>query len=281
MSSPEPRDEPANCTPASEGDIAVFPADAADVVPDTVQPPSIRVGPLVPLAAVFSLGIAIAPVLPVGSGGWAAAALVGLALGAVGPWVRLRYLRRPGLMAGFLCLGAQAVVVADRGAPPHHLSRLPEAALSASLLVEGWVAIPPDPQPPDTRDTRDIQRMRFVAEVTHLTLEGRRLPVTGRARLTVLGPPADVRYGDEVRGTFRLRHPRRFDNPGAFDYPAYLASQGVFLEGWTREPVEVTPASQGSRLLAAIFGVRTMLLQRLDAAMPPAQAGMLKATVPA
>jgi competence protein ComEC len=279
MSSAEPRDESANCTPASEGDIAVFPADAADLVPEAVPPPSIRIGPLVPLAVAFGLGIAAAPALPLGPAGWAAAALLGLAVAAVGPWVRLGRLRRPALVAGFFCLGAHAVVVAERGAPPHHVSRLPEAALVASLAVEGWVARPPDPQPPDTRDTHDMQRTRFVAEVTHLTLEGRRVPATGRARLTVLGPPLDVRYGDEVRGTFRLRHPRRFDNPGAFDYPAYLASQGVFLEGWTREPVEVIRASQGSRLLAAIFGVRTLLLQRLDAAMPPAQAGLLKATV--
>ena len=269
----------ANCTPASEGDIAVFPADAADAVPEAVPPPSTRIGPLVPLAVVFGLGIAAAPALPLGPAGWVAAALLGLALAAVGPWVRLRRLRWPALAAGFFCLGAHAVVVAERGAPPHHVSRLPEAALVASLAVEGWVARPPDPQPPDTRDTHDTQRTRFVAEVTHLTLEGRRVPATGRARLTVLGPPVDVRYGDEVRGTFRLRHPRRFDNPGAFDYPAYLASQGVFLEGWTREPVEVTRASRGSRLLAGIFGVRTLLLQRLDAAMPPPQAGLLKATV--
>ena len=279
MSSEEPRDQSANCTPASQGDIAVFPADAADTVPEAVPPPSTRIGPLVPLAAVFGLGIAAAPVLPLGPAGWVAAALLGLALAAVGPWVRLRRLRWPALVAGFLCLGAHAVVVAERGAPPHHVSRLPEAALVASLVVEGWVARPPDPQPPDTRDTHDTQRTRFVAEVTHLTLEGRRVPATGRARLTVLGPPVDVRYGDEVRGTFRLRQPRRFDNPGAFDYPAYLASQGVFLEGWTREPVEVTRASRGSRLLAGIFGVRTRLLQRLDAAMPPPQAGLLKATV--
>ena len=279
MSSAEPRDEPANCTPASKGDIAVFPADATDGVPETVPPPSTRIGPLVPLAVVFGLGIAAAPAIPLGPAGWAAAALFGLALGAVGPWVRLRRLRWPALVAGFFCLGAHAVVVAERGMPPHHISRVPEAALVAPLAVEGWVATPPEPQPPDTRDTRDIQRTRFVAALTHLTLEGRRVPATGRARLTVLGPPVDVRYGDEVRGTFRLRHPRRFDNPGAFDYPAYLASQGVFLEGWTREPVEVVRASQGSRLLAAIFGVRTLLLQRLDAAMPPAQAGLLKATV--
>ena len=66
MPSPEPCDEPANCTPASEGDIAVFPAD---VMQDVVPPSSIQVGPLVPLAAAFSLGIAIAPALPVGSGG--------------------------------------------------------------------------------------------------------------------------------------------------------------------------------------------------------------------
>ena len=275
MSSAEPWGEPSDSTPASQGDIAVFPPDA----PEAVPPPAARAGPLVPLAVAFGMGIAAAPALPLGPAGWATAALVGLALGAMGSWVRLRSLPWPALAAAFFCLGAHAAVVAERGMPPHHVRRLPEAALAASLAIEGWVATPPDPQPPDTRDTWDAQRTRFVAEVTHLTLEGRRVPATGRARLTVLGPPVDVRYGDEIRGTFRLRHPRRFDNPGAFDYPGYLASQGVFLEGWTRDPVEVTRASRGSRLLAAVFGVRSLLLQRLDAAMPPAQGGLLKATV--
>ncbi|MBS1116072.1 MAG: putative Metallo-beta-lactamase superfamily [candidate division NC10 bacterium] len=279
MSSLPSRDEPANCTPASEGGIAVFPADATDIATGTSPARSMRVGPLVSLAVAFGLGIAAAPALSLGPGVWAASALVGLALAAASAWARLRRLRRPALVAGFVCLGAYAAVVAERGAPAHHVSRIPEASLAAPLAVEGWVASPPDPQPPDTRDTRDAQRMRFVAEVTHLTLGGRRVAATGRARLTVLGPPVELRYGDEVRGAFRLRHPRRFDNPGAFDYPAYLASQGVFLEGWTRDPLEVVRASRGSRLLAGIFGVRTLLLQRLDAAMPPAQAGMLKATV--
>jgi competence protein ComEC len=234
---------------------------------------------LVPLAVAFGLGIAAAPALSLGPAGWAASALLGFAAAVAGPWIRLRSLCWPALAAGFFCLGAHAIVVAERGAPAHHISRLPEASLTAPLAVEGWVASPPDPHPSDTRDARDVQRTRFVAEVTHLTLEGRRVPAAGRARLTVLGPPVDVHYGDEVRGTFRLRHPRRFDNPGAFDYPAYLAGQGVFLEGWTREPVEIVRASRGSRLLDAVFGVRALLLQRLDAAMPPAQAGLLKATV--
>ena len=38
-------------------------------------------------------------------------------------------------------------------------------------------------------------------------------------------------------------------------------------------------APAGSGLLAAIFRVRALLLQRLDAAMPPVEAGLLKATV--
>ena len=279
MASPYPHPKLSNSTPVDGGDLAVFPptAPAQPVVPDRATFLGAR--PLVPLAVAFGLGIALAPALPLGSVGWAAAALVGLILGAIGPWVGARHLRWPGLLAGFLCLGAQAMVVALREAPPHHVSRLPEAALGAPILLEGWVAIPPDPQPPDTRDAADALRTRFVAEVTHLTLSDRRTSATGRARLTVLGPPLDLRYGDEMRGRFRLRHPRRFDNPGAFDYPAYLASQGIFLEGWTSEPVETLATPHGSRILAAVFRVRALLLQRMDAAMPAAEAGLLKATV--
>ena len=279
MASPYPQPEFDDSTPAGEGDLAVFPPTAPAQPADPDRARSLGARPLVPLAVAFGLGTALAPALPLGSVGWAAAALVGLLLGAIGPWIGARHLRWPGLLAGFLCLGAQAMIVDLREAPPHHVSRLPEAALGAPILVEGWVAVPPDPQPPDTRDAGDAPRTRFVAEVTHLTLGDRRVSATGRARLTVLGPPLDLRYGDEVRGRFRLRHPRRFDNPGAFDYPAYLASQGIFLEGWTPEPVEALATPHGSRILAAVFRVRALLLQRMDAAMPAAEAGLLKATV--
>ena len=279
MASPYPQSEPSDSTPTSEGDLAVFPPMAPAQPADPDRARSFCARPIVPLAVAFGLGIALAPALPLGSVGWAAAALVGLFLGAIGPWAGARHLRWPGLVAGFLCLGAQAMVVALREAPPHHLSRLPEAALGAPIPLEGWVAVPPDPQPAELRDAGDALRTRFVVEVTHLTLGDRRVSATGRARLTVLGPALDLRYGDEVRGHFRLRHPRRFDNPGAFDYPAYLASQGIFLEGWTQEPVEALATPHGSRILAAVFRVRALLLQRIDAAMPAAEAGLLKATV--
>jgi competence protein ComEC len=138
---------------------------------------------------------------------------------------------------------------------------------------------PPDPRPAEARDTADPERTRFVVEITRLRLGETWVATAGQARLTVVGEPPDVAYGDEVRGTFRLRHPRRFDNPGAFDYPAYLATQGIFLEGWTREPVETVRASRGSTILAFVFHLRSLLLRRLSAAMPPPEAGLLKATV--
>ena len=95
MSSLPSRDEPANCTPASEGGIAVFPADAADIATGTGPARSIRVGPLVSLAVAFGLGIAAAPALPLGPGVWAASALVGLALAVASVWARRRRLRCP------------------------------------------------------------------------------------------------------------------------------------------------------------------------------------------
>jgi competence protein ComEC len=165
------------------------------------------------------------------------------------------------------------------GQPANHVSRVPDPYLSSPVPLEGWVVAPPDPRPAEARDTADPERTRFVVEITRLRLGETWVATAGQARLTVVGEPPDVAYGDEVRGTFRLRHPRRFDNPGAFDYPAYLATQGIFLEGWTREPVETVRASRGSTILAFVFHLRSLLLRRLSAAMPPPEAGLLKATV--
>jgi competence protein ComEC len=249
----------------------------ADAVPAGAPPALAR--PMVPLAVAFGLGIALQVRLDFWPFAWTIAAAASLLAGGVASWLGRA---RPAfflLLLGFACLGAQAMAAADRGLPAHHVGRLPDAVLTTPVPLEGWVVLPPDPRPPEVRDAEDPERTRFVAEVTRVRLAGTWYPTTGGARLTVLGPPPTLAYGDLVRGTFRLRHPRRFDNPGGFDYPAYLATQGVFLEGWARDPIEAVAAPYGSRILAAIFRLRATLLQRLDAAMPAGQAGLLKATV--
>ena len=283
MSFPVRGDNPAHFTPANGGDLTLFPpatperSRAADW--------SRLARPLVPLTIAFSAGIVLARVLPFGSVWWAAGAFLLCLLGGAATFRGASRLGWPLLLGGFLCLGIHGTVAADREAPGNHVSRLPEPALAASILVEGWVTTPPDPRPPEIRDAGETARSRFVVEVTAINLGGERVPATGQARLTALtsfpalAPLPELHYGDEIRGRFRLRHPRRFDNPGSFDYPGYLAAQGIFLEGWTREPVEVVEASRGSRILAWVFRLRALILQRLDAAMSPGEAGLLKATV--
>ncbi len=252
------------------GDRGLSPAAPAERAPDR---------PLVPLATAFCLGIAFQHLCDLRPLPWTLAVGVALLLAGGLWWRGARRPLLPVLTLAFACLGGQAMALALFGQPANHVSRLPDPYLSSPIPLEGWVVGPPDPHPAEARDTPDPERTRFVVEVTRLRLGDTWVATTGQARLTVLGEPPEVSYGDEVRGTFRLRHPRRFDNPGAFDYPAYLATQGIFLEGWAREPVETVRASRGSTIFAFVFRLRALLLQRLGAAMPPPEAGLLKATV--
>jgi competence protein ComEC len=235
--------------------------------------------PLLPLALAFCVGIVLEDALALAPAIWLLAATATLVAAGVARWGGIRGLVLPLLVLGFGCLGGQAMAGALFGSPAYHLSRLPETSLDAPLPLEGWVVGPPDPRPAESRDAGDPERTRFVIEVTRVRLDEAWVRARGQARLTVLGEAIEVAYGDEIRGTFRLRHPRRFDNPGSFDYPRYLATQGIALEGWTRDAVEVLGASRGSPILAAIFRLRSLLLRRLDAAMPAPEAALLKATI--
>ena len=73
-------------------------------------------------------------------------------------------------------------------------------------------------------------------------------------------------YGQRVEIEARLRRPHNFNNPGSFDYAAYLARRNIF---WTASmprnaPVTVLPGRCGSRFMAGIFALRTAALDRID-----------------
>jgi competence protein ComEC len=106
-------------------------------------------------------------------------------------------------------------------------------------------------------------RERFDLETETIQLGDSKFirPVGIRASLftrsdAVEDDPADVvamlprlAYGDRVRFTAKLRLPRNFRNPGAFDYEGYLRGLGISaLASVDAEKIELLPGKSGRRL---------------------------------
>jgi competence protein ComEC len=177
------------------------------------------------------------------------AALAALgALTAIAAWRRLRLASASGVLATAL-LGGALAGVADRPEPPADLAAQREAAIA------GCVVAPPVAQA--GRQQLIVELRPGVRALTRVYLRA------GEA------PPA-IGYGDRVRIEARLRPPRNFGNPGAFDYAGYLARQRVFALASVRGAARVRklPGECGSAGLAAIYGVRERALERVDRLYP-------------
>jgi competence protein ComEC len=89
-----------------------------------------------------------------------------------------------------------------------------------------------------------------------------------------------LRPGDQVEVLANLRLPKNFNNPGQFDYVAYLERQDVALVGTIKNELLMTrlAAGQGSWLSRQIRRLRVALLSQLDAAFGKGEtAGIMKA----
>lgn len=107
------------------------------------------------------------------------------------------------------------------------------------------------------RQTLDVETEELLTE------EGVATPTRSQIRLGIYtsredwneeGPRATTsmrafRYGDRIRCIARLRRPRNFRNPGAFDYEGYLAEQGIAALGSAKfDDVEFLPGFSGNRI---------------------------------
>ncbi len=163
----------------------------------------------------------------------------------------------------FLCCGAFLAVL-------HRPGNRPEIDASArdTVTFDGCVVSP----------------SAFSEGRDQFTLE---LAPQARARvsLTIRGTetPPDLRYGQLVEVEARLRRIRNFQNPGEFDYEGFSARSAIY---WTASAtgaasVFVKPGRCGSRLLAAVFALRTGALRRIERlyAGNPYATGMMEATL--
>jgi competence protein ComEC len=193
-------------------------------------------------------------------------------------------------LAAFLTAGALHVQLAGQSSiPDRSLNQFaygPEVQLTAHVTREGRLR---DPSPDEVSQTLDVQTKELVSE------NGARIPVHSGVRLGIYavrpgqslsnsGPtPADMRvfhYGERIRLPVKLKLPRNFHNPGAFDYEAYLAANGIAaLASAKAADIELLPGFTGNRFELWRTRIHSSIIAKVHTLWPPPQAALIDAMV--
>jgi competence protein ComEC len=187
-------------------------------------------------------------------------------------------------LTGFVFAGAAAFPLLSIRFPPNHVSRLQSLGIDSSqpLSVEGHIASTPrrtssglqfDLQATGVSSPGQRNALKVAADAPYSRLHA----VSGKIRLQ-LDAAGDfaaleslhLRFGDSVRALVRLRRPRVYRNPGAFDFRSWLESiEDVYWMGTITGAgrVEKRPgvASPGAYPEKA----RRRLLEAIDRIYPP------------
>ena len=182
---------------------------------------------------------------------------------AIAMWRRARVLAGACCLLAFVFAGA-LVDLTHRPGPRPEL----DAEGREPVILGGCVVEPP---------ALSGDKERFTLELE----PGARVLVTAYAHEDQ--PPPSLHYGERVEFEARVRRPRNYGNPGAFDYERYQARRDVF---WTASmtggsQITVLPGHCGSRFRAAITGLRVMALNRLAQLYQgnPYDTGMMQAVM--
>ena len=151
-----------------------------------------------------------------------------------------------------------------------------------------------------TRDSRvqpagfDEVRQTVDVETEEVQTEpGQAAAIRSGIRLSIYAPhdleagsgPSPVpiplfHYGDRLRFSAKLKMPRNFHNPGAFDYRAYLADRNIAALGSAKlENVERLPGFSGSRIAFWRSRMHRAVIAKVHELWPPRQAALIDAMV--
>jgi len=216
--------------------------------------------PLVGPVAAIAAGVLVARFVPFQSRELLPHLIAFAALAVLAHFRGARVLARVSISLALVCLGALSFV---RHTPPSP-ARF-DAGGREVVILEGCVVEPP---------AVSGERERFILEVEPYT----------RAQVTLYTKTGEslpaLRYGQRIEADVKVRPPRNFGNPGAFDYASYLARQEIY---WTASGaasgVRILPGACGSRFHKAVMDLRQTALARIDRLFPADvyQAGMLQA----
>ena len=182
--------------------------------------------------------------------------------------------------------------------------------LGAFAIQLRSIATPMDPRILDLADGREVLitahvshegellpgsageiRQRIDLETEDATaVDGKILPIHAGLRLGIYvktqkgnSDSASMplyRYGERLRFPVKLRPPRNFRNPGAFDYKGYLADNGISALGSVKaEQIQVLPGRIGTRLELIRSRVHRSIRNQIHALWQPREAALMDAAV--
>ncbi len=239
--------------------------------------------PLVPVALAATAGILLDRAASVPFPVNLAAALVSLLA-----WLFARVGARPGLSLLYLLLA-----IVFLGAAYHHgwrdlyrpddlghfVAEQPRPARLRGILAdEPAISYQPINDPLRSMPRADPTQSILQVSELHDGTDWR--PVSGRARLIVVGRLPDLHVGDEVEVSGRLRGPQGPANPGEFDHEAHLRDQRIrAVLVVTKDVDAVALRAQGwPRAFAGWLAVLRGWGQRqLQETLPPSTSGVATA----
>lgn len=172
---------------------------------------------------------------------------------------RLLFILIPGL------LGMAAYVHSAGWLPSDHYVRMFPCDKTIRVIT-GVIVSPLD---------RDPDRTGFVLNLSDI--DGTH--VSGMLRVSVRGGGTSLGYGDRIRVTGRLFEPRGFNNPGGFDYAAYLAQSGVYYTVSVKSEEEVQTLERGSGIFRTIQNWRERIRRSFLASTTGPGSAILQAMV--
>ena len=93
-------------------------------------------------------------------------------------------------------------------------------------------------------------------------------------------PSRLLHYGERIRLSARLKPPRNFRNPGAFDYQGYLAANGIAALGSTKaDSIEFLPGFDGSRVQSWRARIHSSIVAKVHQLWTPREAALIDAMV--
>jgi competence protein ComEC len=221
-----------------------------------------------------------------------------LAAGAAFLAAGLYFLRKRNWLGASLALGAfflaGALHIQLRGSTtPLDTSLQPFAygyavEMTAHVTREGRLRAE---SPGELSQSLDVETEEIVTD------DGKRIPVRSGVRLRLYSaratestpplagtsassPMRIFRYGDRIRLPLKLKLPRNFRNPGAFDYQAYLSSNNIAALGSAKvEDVEPLPGFTGNRVEIWRTRAHSSIVAKIHALWPAPQAALIDAMV--